>query len=759
MNRIQLRACSATLAFALLGGCAFSPQARHDKYLARGKALLEKHDYSRAILEFRNAAKAMPKDAEAYYQIGLASEESGDVRTAVAFYRKALLENPKHAGAQLKLAQLMALTTDKGLLQDAENRLNILKQSSPASPDVLNSLALTELKLGRPDDAIDALEAVLANAPGELTSSILLARTKMSQHDVKGAEEVLINASAAAPKSATPRAILGEFYILEKKPAEAEIEFQRALAIDPKSGPALLDLANLQRSLGRKQEAEQSFKRAAALGEERYKPVYGQFLFAEGRRDEAVREFERLAKQDPDDRLARTRLIAVYRAVNRTADAQRILDEALNRNPRDLDALLQRAEIFLGGGKYQQAETDLNEVLHLRPNSGEAHYIMAKLNAARGEKLSYRHQLSEALRLNPYLVAVRLALAQSLIAGKQASAALEVLNAAPADQKQLTSVLVERNWALWASGDLAEMRKGIDQGLSRERSPELLVQEAAWELRNGKAAEARAVIDAAVKADPTNLRAVMTLKAVYGSQKQLGEGVKRMREAAATQPKSAVAQDLLGSVLLSSGDRVGARAAFEAANKLDPSYAQADMSLAKLDVLEGKFDDAAAKLNSVLSRDPHNSTARLWLGEVEYARGHVDEAVANFQAAVDVAPRNTDALNNLAYLLAEYRKQPDVALKYAQTALEIAPDNPQYADTVGWTLYKKGLYDMAVQQLERSVSLGGSATSSYHLAMAYAKAGNAKRARTVLDTALAKYPNAPEVKTATEVVGQASASR
>lgn len=84
----------------------------------------------------------MPKDAEAYNQMGVASEGGEDIRTAVAVFRKALAEDPKHSGAQLKLAQLMAQTTDKPLLQDAETRLDALKRSSLESADILDSLVL-----------------------------------------------------------------------------------------------------------------------------------------------------------------------------------------------------------------------------------------------------------------------------------------------------------------------------------------------------------------------------------------------------------------------------------------------------------------------------------------------------------------------------------------------------------------------------------------------------------------------------------------
>ena len=42
----------------------------------------------------------------------------------------------------------------------------------------------------------------------------------------------------------------------------------------------------------------------------------------------------------------------------------------------------------------------------------------------------------------------------------------------------------------------------------------------------------------------------------------------------------------------------------------------------------------------------------------------------------------------------------------------------------------------------------------YHLAMAYAKAGNAARGRATLEAALKLNPNVPEAKIAQEIVGQ-----
>lgn len=51
---------------------------------------------------------------------------------------------------------------------------------------------------------------------------------------------------------------------------------------------------------------------------------------------------------------------------------------------------------------------------------------------------------------------------------------------------------------------------------------------------------------------------------------------------------------------------------------------------------------------------------------------------------------NLFALNNLAYALA--LDDPDEALKFAEKAVEIAPDEPTVQDTLGWVCYRKGMY-------------------------------------------------------------------
>jgi tetratricopeptide (TPR) repeat protein len=751
MIRVRMT-CVLILLVLISGACNRSPEARRDRFIARGKAFLQKHDYSRAVVEFKNAAQATPKDAEPYYQIGVASFGGGDVRTAIVAFKKALEINPKHAGAQLRMAQLMANASEPTWLNDAENRLKSLMETSPVTPEILNTLALTEMRLGNTASAVENLEQALAKAPQELTSSILLAKAKLLQNDVKGAEDVLKKARDANPNSAASHTILGRFYVSRNRLADADGEFQNAIRINPQSGTALMDLATLQNSLGRKQEAEASFKRLAALGDKTYRPVYALFLFENGRRDDAVHEFEKLVKDDPEDRPTRTRLVSAYLAVNKRADAQKVLDQALKKNPRDLDALLQRGEMSLAAGKYSEAEADLNEVLHLQPSSAETHYLLGKLHQARGATLSYRQDLSKALQLNPYLLSVRLELAGVLTDTKEGQASLDILNEAPESQRELTPVLVQRNWALWALGDMAGMRKGIDQGLSRGRSKDLLLQDGLWKLRAGNPSGARAALEQALNIDPSDVRALSALNQTYAAQKQNAVALQKVKEYASRQPKSAPVQEYLGVLLMANGDQKQARAAFEAAKAADPKFVRADLSLVQTDVVTSRWDDAQKRLQAVLTSDPGNTTARLWLGNVEATKGDNKDALEQFRQVVVSDPSNPQALNNFAYLLAEYGNQPAEALKYAQKAKELAPDTAEYSDTLGWILYRKGLYPLAVTELERAVSKEHNPIWKSHLAMAYAKAGDLNRGRTLLEAVLKTNPNLPEAKTAQEMI-------
>ena len=743
----------ALLAIVALTGCQRSPEARSAEYIRAGKRFMQNRDIARAVLQFRSAAQVMPKNSEAYYQLALAYLAGKNFSEGVTFLRKTLEVNPKHTGAQLRMTQLMVEAGDE-TLSDAGQRMADLLLADPSNPEVLQAYALTELKMGKVEEALAHLEQAISSAPQEIILAGIAAQAMVQKNDLKGAEGILRKACENNPKSADAKVILGRLYLSQGKATEAEKEFATAREMSSKHVGALANLAVLQRSQGRKQEAEQNFKRISSIADNRFNYFYAVFLFEEGRRDEAVRELERLARQDPDDRDARTRLVAAYHDANRLPDAYRVLDEALKRNPRDLDVALQRGELLLESGKFADAEMELNRVVHLKPDSAEAHFVLSKLHQARGTTHVQRQELEEALRLNPSLLQVRIELARALTRDGMSKRALDLLDALPTNQKNLPVVLEERNWALLGVGDSAAARKSIDEGLHAGKSPNLLLQDGLLKMSQKDMAGARGAAEQVLRENPGDSRALMMLAGSYIAQDQLPMAVQKVREHAAQATKFPAVQYYFGQLLVLSGNREEARGAFNAARAADPNYFDADVAMAQLDANDGKVDESKKRLNAVLAKNGNVLAARLLLAQIDVQARNFTAAADFYRQMATDFPGNLVVLNNLAYSLVETGRY-DEGLKYAQEAKELAPDRPDIDDTLGWAMYKKGIYQTAVQYLERAVAKDNSPIPKYHLAMAHLKAGNEMKGRELLRATLKTAPGLPEAQMAQTVLAEA----
>ena len=737
--------------------CKRSPQEQAARYLRSGKSCLERKDYNRAAIEFRNAARVTPKDAEPEYELGLAFLGAGDINQAIAALYRATRLNPKHEGARIKVAELMARSGDPEIAKEGEKRMRELLASSPGNTDALNTLALSELALGELEDAEQHLQQALQKLPNNLASSVQLAMVYIKRQNFQDAEEVLKKAQAAAPQSADAAEALGQFYIWRGRLAEAEAAFQSALRITPDDASALLSLAAVELRLGKKDQAEQAYKKLAALPDRRYQHLHAAYLFADGQREASLKEFEKLAKASPNDRPTRNRLVAAYLAMGQVPAAENVLGAALQKNSNDADALLQRSQILAREGKLQEAENDLNQVIHFKPDSPDAHYMLSYVYGLRNDRARQNAELNEALRYNPAFLPARVSLAQLLSLSRSPKAALELLDATPEAQKGNLILLLERNLANYAAGDLPAFRDGVAVSLRAARTPDVLLQDAVAKLSAKDYAGARASIDEVLRESPDNLRALRAKAYTYTAQNQNKEAGAFLAEYAA-RSRSAPVQVFIGESLWSYGDRSQGRAALERAKSLDPKYAPADLALAQADLAEGKTEQARTTLSQLLTTDPANYAALVLMASLESSAGDPESAAQHYRKALEQQPRNPAVLNNLAYLLLEKLNQPDEALTYAQQALEIAPDNPNTAGTLGWVFYRKGLYRDALQYLTRASAQDGNSTERnavirrYHLAMTYLRLGDRKKGTEILAQALAQNPNLAEAQMAQALV-------
>jgi tetratricopeptide (TPR) repeat protein len=788
---------SAALLAAVLAtaGCLRSPEEKYAEFMEGGKQYQQKQDFASAALQFRNAARVMPEKAEPYYEAALAELSLGRGTQAYQLAKKVEQLDPNHQENQMLLAQLIVLIAKENpdFVEQAQERLDRLHQANPQDANVLYLMAATKANLNDSEEMENLLLQALQASPQHLQSSLLLAQTKLNERDFAGAEAVLQKAVAEAPDAVQPKVALGQLYLVLRRSEEAKEKFAEALQIDGKNPQALIGLALVSEQAGDTEQAESLMQQVSALDDKRFKPYYGRLLMQHQKWAPAVEEFKRLAGEDPrnatyrgllvmaflradraseaeaylkqvtasqsEDRDARKQLVGLLVGLNRGKEAEALLSQAIEKNAKDSDALLQRTEIYWRSGRIEQAEQDLAKVLQARPNSHEAHFFQAKLHQTRNQARLYQQELREAVRLEPNFLVGRLELANALRANGDAKAALTLLEGAPPSNQRTLAFVVARNWALIQTRH-PDARKMVDAALQVSQSPELLLQDGTLKIEEKQFEAARRAYQTVLDQDPDSTRALGAIAQTYILENQRARATEVIQKHAASRPNSPEMQNLLGSWYTRTGYRTEARQAYQAALAADAKNVPARLALAQLDLADGRHDSARETLREVIAMNPNSVEALVYLAMAEEAASNYDASIAGYQKALNLEPEGPLAvisLNNLAYRLSETRNALDEALNHAQRAKELAPENKQVDDTLGWIYYRKGIYATALEYLESAAASDTgkkSALIQYHLALCQIKGGEVANGRKTLATAKSLDPNLPEAGMADQLLQQ-----
>src|SRR5205823_3291861 len=179
------------------------------------------------------------------------------------------------------------------------------------------------------------------------------------------------------------------------------------------------------------------------------------------------------------------------------------------------------------------------------------------------------------------------------------------------------------------------------------------------------------------------------LGTAYLAGREPAKALEAYRTFASLAPRDAQGPFLVGVALRAQGKRAEAAKQFESALALAPGYAE---PLAHL--VSFKFEDkdpagAVEIVKKQIALAPKS-------GLLHQQRGDTAKAQDVYTKALAINPRFAPAANNLAWIYAHEGGDKEKALQLAQTAKEAAPDDPHISDTLGWILYKRGVYQRAL---------------------------------------------------------------
>ena len=123
-------------------------------------------------------------------------------------------------------------------------------------------------------------------------------------------------------------------------------------------------------------------------------------------------------------------------------------------------------------------------------------------------------------------------------------------------------------------------------------------------------------------------------------------------------------------------------------------------------------------------------------------KAKLEEGIAEYREAIRLKPDDAEAHNNLAWLLATAAdpqwRQPAEAVQLAAKAVELAPKNGDFWNTLGVARYRNGQSSEAIDALTKAMDLrsGGDANDWLFLAMAHWQLDQKDEARKWYDKAV-----------------------
>lgn len=132
---------------------------------------------------------------------------------------------------------------------------------------------------------------------------------------------------------------------------------------------------------------------------------------------------------------------------------------------------------------------------------------------------------------------------------------------------------------------------------------------------------------------------------------------------------------------------------------------QCRLSLAYIYSVTDRARLAAYELDSLLEEGRRSVPLLATRGYAAWADGDAEGAERWYGEALEIDPENPNALNGLGYVLACGGRDPARALTCCRKAVDKAPDNPAYLDSLGWAYHRLGFDEEARKQIGRALEL------------------------------------------------------
>ena len=253
-----VEACRAVLTAA--------PRSARANHLC-GRALLELGCHDEALFHLCAAIAADPVLPEAHADLAVALVNSGDLTSAEASCRRAVVLRPGNLAYRLRLVEILEAANN---MEDALAELSVAQELAPERYDLLVKLFREVSRLGMFTEDLRIAERAIVDKGESFETLFLLASARYGSADMQGAVDACRKALAYRDDRPDIHVTLGSSLFALGNTEEAMAAYQRALAVDPDFPDAQFHMGLIHLMFGNYREGwqgfEQRFRRAKNKG-------------------------------------------------------------------------------------------------------------------------------------------------------------------------------------------------------------------------------------------------------------------------------------------------------------------------------------------------------------------------------------------------------------------------------------------------------------------------------------------------------------
>jgi tetratricopeptide (TPR) repeat protein len=464
--------------------------------------------------------------------------------------------------------------------------------------------------------------------------------------------------------------------------------------------------------------AQKRAPRARNLGAYAALVTYGYELRFGREPDRDARAAQWLAEVEKTDAKYVPIAVAARQAVaGDLQNARKGLDAASKRDPADpiqLEVALLRGEVELAARDGASATNAFKAAL--AKGGARAQFGLARASVLVGDTEAAMAALEATLAASPEHHGAHLLRAKLRWERKgDEKAALEDVahvvdgpskdGASPGDRADAFAL---RGWIHVARGRAGDARAAFDEALkSNPRHVGALLGQGEVLYGEGRYTEALSRFDTAVQTEPTNVRAIVSSAKAKLALERLADAKTQLTAARSTYPKEMTVAYWLGRTEEALGNRKAAEQLYVAATDLvTPTDREAILpyvALANLLSADGRAREAEAKLEDAKTRLPDSAAMQRAFGEVAASQGRWDDAVRYYQAAIERDPQDVSTRFRLGSTYRRMRKT-HLAAQELDKVLASDKDYPGLALERGLLYEESGEVEKALEQFKNALA-------------------------------------------------------